>query len=1107
MSVKIKFDRNHNPIQPTLILSTKSGKKLGYIPAVNISITDNFNEPFDLEFQVYKETDGVKYCRWDYLKECKEWDIWFEMYVNVKESSDVMKTITCKSIGEAELSNINLYNIYINTEEDIQRDDFKPTVLYNPNDKSSSLLDRLLQKVPHYKVGHVDDSIKGIQRTFSFDGKSIMDAFYEVGEEIQCIFKIDSGSDENGKISRTVNVYDLQDYCMDCGTRGSFSDECDKCNGNNIIHGYGDDTTIFINTENIADEISMTTDTNSVKNCFRLEAGDDIMTASVISCNPNGSQYIWYITDDMKEDMSDELRSKLDEYDELYRYYNEDFEPEIPASLVSSYNSLIDKYREFDSSLQHIDTSQKGFSGLSNLYFDTVDLYLLINNTLMPSVETDKTSASAQAALLTSAKLSPTAVEKLSTASLTTVNNAVLFCAKTIVDNRFQVKIKSSSMQDNIWKGTFTVTSYYDEEDVADSALCTVEINDDRETYIKQRIDNILKNADNDNVSDVVSLFSLSSTRFASEIKKFCLSSLNTFNKAATACLNLLTEQGVGTPNKLDGTTNDLHDSLYKPYYDKMIMLQQEIAIKESDVETITGKRDELNRPITDGMQTFIEDKQEEVRNILNFEQYLGKDLWLELTSYRREDTYSNSNYISDGLTNAEIFDNARLFYEEAKKELFKSATLQHSIRANLKNLLTIEGFEPITEYFKTGNWIRARIDGVICKLRLLSYSINFEDLDYIDVEFSDVTKFADTFSDIDSVLSSAKSMSSTYGYVSRQSALGKKSSDQMDIWVNNGMALTKMKIVDDASNQNITWDSNGMLFREFMPYSDDYSPKQAKIINKGIYFTEDDWLTSKSAVGDFLYYNPKTGEYEEGYGVIADTIVGNVILGKDVGIYNTSGSMTMDENGLVVTASSGQQDNDIFTVRRVDVDEYGDNVYRNLMYINSNGELVINGEVRFNSGDDSMSVEGILKGENIGNAIDEKIEANNKEYVGSSIDKATQKVQSDLSEALENYQSVVGSWLDFGTDGLHIGAKDPITGDDSPFQTLITNTAMTFTDNGVPVAQISNQSLLITDAIINNALYIGNFIYVPRNNGSVSISWQERTDEPIMAMMEGDDF
>lgn len=114
---------------------------------------------------------------------CKEWDKWFEIAVVINEDNKTVKSVTATSLAEAELGQIMLYNIEINTEDDIARDDYvTPTTLYNSEDASASLLDRIMEKAPHYRVKHIDYWIADIQRTFSFDDISLYDALQEIAE-------------------------------------------------------------------------------------------------------------------------------------------------------------------------------------------------------------------------------------------------------------------------------------------------------------------------------------------------------------------------------------------------------------------------------------------------------------------------------------------------------------------------------------------------------------------------------------------------------------------------------------------------------------------------------------------------------------------------------------------------------------------------------------------------------------------------------------------------------------------------------------------------------------------------------------------------------------
>ena len=95
-------------------------------------------------------------------------------------------------------------------------------------------------------------------------------------------------------------------------------------------------TSIFVSTDNLANTVTLKTDVDSVKNCFRLEAGDDLMTSTIRSCNPNGSQYLWYISDITKSDMSDELRNRLNEIVKKFKR-NLSNELKLDEELIANY--------------------------------------------------------------------------------------------------------------------------------------------------------------------------------------------------------------------------------------------------------------------------------------------------------------------------------------------------------------------------------------------------------------------------------------------------------------------------------------------------------------------------------------------------------------------------------------------------------------------------------------------------------------------------------------------------------------------------------------------------------------------------------------------------
>lgn len=925
MAIDINFDLVNNPESPTIILAKRSGKRLGQldIDAKSVDLSDKLNDISEFSFTLNKYKDGELTNLWDKVVDFKlvyfeELDMWFEISVQLDEETETVKTVFCKQLGQAELSQIMLYNIHINDEEDIARDDYEPnypTVLYRDDGhEEASLLHRLLKdKAPHYSIKHVDDTIKDIQRTFSFDGTSICDAFSEIGEEIGCLFVYDSNSDENGKIQRTISVYDLQQTCKECGYRGEYIDKCPKCGSENISTGYGKDTLIFVTADELASAgIELTTDVDSVKNCFKLEAGDDLMTATIRSCNPNGTDYIWRFSDNMKEDMSDELVERLDSYNDEYKRYCNEYESEVDEGLLNDYNALVNKYVKFNENLQTISTPIKGYSALMNAYYNTIDLALYLKSGLMPSVEIAETNASKEAALLTESSLSPIAVADVTVASLSTVNSVVLAMAKVVVKPTFKVEINSSELIEEgngkHWNGNFIVTNYSDEEDTAVSETISVFVNDDLETSIKQKIEKTLNKEDVDDLS-ISGLFKMSYDDFCNELKKYALNPLIGFRDACQACIDILVEQGLANEDTwaetVEGADSNLYEKLYTPYYEKLIAIESEITLRENEINVILGVYSLEGVLTTEGLQTNIEECRNQIQNTLDFERYLGNELWLEFCAYRREDKYSNENYISDGLNNADLFKRALEFFGVAENEIYKASELQHSISTTLKNLLAIEKFKDLAKYFELGNWIRVQIDDKFYKLRLIEYQVNYGDFNDIPVEFSDVTKIKNSVTDVENVLSQASSMAASYSSVKRQASQGEKSNAVLNSWVENGLNATNTKIVG-GYDENLLFGKNGFWCREYDPITETYSDEQIKIVGSTIAITDDNWNTTKTAIGKYYYVDPTTGELKMAYGVNGETIIGKFILGENMSIQNESGNMTLDGDGFTITSGTG---------------------------------------------------------------------------------------------------------------------------------------------------------------------------------------------------------
>lgn len=951
---KLRMDTSGNVEDISFVLAKKNGDKLGNIVNVdNIVAKHSMKEASDITFAAHKKmNDNIIKC-WNDIKDFKlvwipEWDMWYEITVEVNEEDENIKNISGKTLGEAELSQIMLYGIEINTETDIAREDYKiPTTFYNPDHPEASLMDRLLtDKAPHYKVKHIDKSLMNLQRTFTFDDTSIYDALQEVSEELDCLFIFGCGSDENGKPERTISVYDLEANCVDCGNRDTFVHKCPKCGSTNIILGYGEYTNVFISRDNLADEITYSVDTDSVKNCMKLEAGDDLMTAAIRSCNPNGTDYIYYFPDETREEMSPELQEKLKSYDALYEKYQSDYNFTINDSFVTNYNALVNKYKTYEEDLKDTEIKNPivGYPKLMRIYFDTIDMVQLLRNKLMPPVNKPDNNAKSQGEYLMANLPSSASTTSLKNLSVSTADNIMVMLAQSIVKGVFKVTVTNTTLSNNVWKGKFNLENYADKDDKFTSQFVSISINENYESYVKQRIDSILARSD-ENYYDIVGLFKQDMTVFKSQLKKYCLNTLQIFQKCCQSCIDMMVQQGVSsnsTSSIYGINTKVLYENVYVPYYNKMNAIQDEIKVREDELYTVEGKYNNQNQLVQDGIQIEIERIITEVQDALNFKNYIGVDLYKEFSSFIRMDKYSNDNYISDGLNNTDLMKNAIEFITVATKELFKSATLQHSITGTIKNFLRMKEFESVTNNFKNGNWICVGIDDKVYQLRIIEYEIDFSDTQNISVTFSDIIKLPDGMSYYERLEEAASKMATSYNGVVRQSIINTDFKNKMNEMITKGLSMTNTKIVSNADNQDITWDEHGLLCREYDDILSDYTDSQLKIINHGIYITDDNWKTARAGIGNFIYYDPKDKTYKESYGVIADTLVSNLILTSEVGIYNEEKSIEMAKDGIIVTTNT--MNKNVFTIRKEITDDEGNVTYERQLYIDDNGNIRLAG-------------------------------------------------------------------------------------------------------------------------------------------------------------------
>lgn len=785
MPMNISYDNLEQMAPPTLLLCRRDRTVLGALyPVTDLTVTWNLDTCQELSFRVYKELlsetlwNGLDQFKLIYIPEFAEY---FDLDVAVSETEQSVKTITGKSLCEAELSQIVLYDIEINTESDISREDYTVASVYDPEHPADSLLLRILNKAPHYSIGEVDAEIAEQVRPFSIHGKDIY-AFLteELSKELNCLVRFDS-------VHRRISLF--------------------------AADSYGRDTSVFVDRENLATSISLNLDKDSVKNTYRIQGGDDSMTAAVAACNPNGTNYIYHFSDTMRHNMSDTLSHALTVYQELY------------------------------------DSRQQEYADNMHSLYASIETTLYLTSGMMPKETLPDTSATAELAKLTAETIGTISVQRLSTASTTTVTNAVLAMAKTLLAPGYLVTAPeaSYSADTHTWVGRFCVTASANSGDTAESETAiTLPVDENYLNYTKQRIRRSL------NQYQVKSKTTYDYTLYG-------LNPLINFLDAYQACLDILIEMGAA-----DADSNLGLSDLYAFYYQKRLLVSHEIQVREGQLKKTQAKTD-----------TYLNIRNT-IQKALDLRVFLeNRSVWEEFCSFRREDSYQNDNYISDGLNDAELFKNAQDLMDTAEAELIQASEPAITMDASLNNLLAIPEFRPLVGQFRLGNWIRLACDGHIYKLRLSSCTLNYADLSTISVTFSNAV----------SLSSGIRTIRQTLSDIKQRRLRQNRSSSTED----SGLTYVSPNYdpVSDAS-RNVTYHGNCLLGRSYDPDLGDYSGAQLKIIGNSIVFTTDNWATTQTLIGYHSLSDGSTSGGESG--------AGSRIYGLNPALFSGDSAATIQE-------------------------------------------------------------------------------------------------------------------------------------------------------------------------------------------------------------------
>lgn len=714
-----------------------------------------------------------------------------------------------------------------------------PITLYDEASPNLSLLDIILEKAYGWTIGHVDNALKTMGRTFEISRVSIYDFIVqEICDKFNCFVVFNT-------IDKTINLYaeELITKYIGDGVRTSFPNTYNiigsvtidgyrtteyefkngyitfteaPINGSKIVITDGSqqkwETDVYVSFDNLVQEVNVSYSADNIKTVLTVKGADGLDIREVNMGLPYLVDLSYYYTPEwMGQDLYDAYTKYLQDCDDDKDEYQQNAQDMIVINGKKS-------YEENRLSLQYSEVS------VTNT---TVGTYYVrgeyINN------------ESESSYYYTEVKLPDEWVSGIKYYSLSGTD---------LNKDKF----------DNFYKA---LKVYFSSEDGKDTTELDA-LKDDFSFMENNTITNLISSLKNATTTESKKSSVL---LFLSELwNQLGLTPLKTRYQEPYKQVKLTNEE--------DGWNNTYSDN-YWNYYPVTIVLESlDIAIKERE-EIIAVYQTEYNNKNS---------RNNEITNdaLIYNKKYFTTEQLIRLSAFLREDEYTDDNFVETDADSIEtIMKTKKELLECGKIELAKLCEPKLEFSMDMANIYALPEFEPIINQFQLGNLINVVIrDDYIKRARLLEVNINFDDFSDFTCEFGELTSLK-TQSSIHAdllanALTAGKSVASNASYWNQSS----DSVTSLALLIHQGLldAATTIKAID--GNQGVSIDQYGIHLQKFDPVTGEIDPKEGWIVNNQFLYSDDNFATTKSVFGEYVVGG------QTKWGLLAEAVMAGYIAG-----------------------------------------------------------------------------------------------------------------------------------------------------------------------------------------------------------------------------------
>lgn len=301
-----QYDYFGNPVVPEYVLCKASGDRIGIIPCVEKKRHIKFNAYNEITFSTYKFMEGQKNEVYEKIKKLQHVElpeIGRFVIGNIETQSEgtdfEYKNVTALS-EEVLLAQryLELFVINCGTTGSIDGVQF-----YNLSDPTKSLLHLALEKCPDWTIGHVDNELHSIQRSFEIDRQDVYTCLIDnFSKAFECVFIFDT-------VNHIINIYAEKNV-------GLYTDLC-------------------LSYDNLLKSTNISASADDIKTCLVVSGAEDLNLREVNLgydriYNLDYFHNTEYMSNDLydayatwKQKWNDNVQAYTDLMFEYQKYYNE----------------------------------------------------------------------------------------------------------------------------------------------------------------------------------------------------------------------------------------------------------------------------------------------------------------------------------------------------------------------------------------------------------------------------------------------------------------------------------------------------------------------------------------------------------------------------------------------------------------------------------------------------------------------------------------------------------------------------------------------------------------------------------------------------------------